>query len=265
MYQSFSIISVEPKFADKQIVIHASFDIDPASANDSTIRLFSKKDRTDVNIQYRIDQKVMTILLEEDIVPNTEYILRINNGLKNILGDGLSSGIRRSITFKSEVEEMPYILSPSEYEEVTDLRVRLAVTKESDSATLQDDKMYFIQISRDVLFIDVVTETTTDQNEINLKDLIAGQYYIRARVEKIVKGNKEVGRWSEVVTFISMNETVSEPGQDTPDVDEPEYFEEVYIVNQPSNGETPETILIEFSGEIDPDSIDNIIVIRRDI
>ena len=86
-----------------------------------------------------------------------------------------------------------------------------------------------------------------------------GQYYIRARVESTDR--KEKGKWSDIITFISINNDTI----DTPDDDAPIIIEDIDLVSLPVNGETPESILLEFSGEIDQDSIDNIIVIRRDI
>nr|DAV25229.1 MAG TPA: protein of unknown function (DUF4962) [Caudoviricetes sp.] len=264
MYQDFSVIAIDPNYAEKKVVINTSFDIDPDSVDERTIQLFSKANRCDANIDFEVKDKTITVLVKEDIVPNTNYIIKIT-GIKTILGDVLSTGVRRTITFKSMVREIPYIISPSDYEEIVDLKVTLKAILEDEEFESLEDKSYFIQIAEDVAFINVVLETRTNESTVNLKNLKTGQYYIRARVEAFNEGNKDFGKWSETVSFISLNKAVEEECPDDSEDDEPIFIEDISLVNKPANGETPESILLEFSGEVDPDFIDNIIVIRRDI
>ena len=264
MYQDFSVIAIDPNYAEKKVVINTSFDIDPDSVDERTIQLFSKANRCDANIDFEVKDKTITVLVKEDIVPNTNYIIKIT-GIKTILGDVLSTGVRRTITFKSMVREIPYIISPSDYEEIVDLKVTLKAILEDEEFESLEDKSYFIQIAEDVAFINVVLETRTNESTVNLKNLKTGQYYIRARVEAFNEGNKDFGKWSETVSFISLNKAVEEECPDDSEDDEPIFIEDISLVNKPANGEAPESILLEFSGEVDPDFIDNIIVIRRDI
>lgn len=264
MYQGFSIIDIDVSYAEKKISVTTSVDIDPDSVNDSTIQLFSKEDGVNMNIDLTVHKKTISILPKSEIVPNAEYILRVFK-IKNVLGEEVHAGIRRKLIFKSEVRDIPYILTPSEHEEIHDLKVSLVIHKEDATEKPIEDEIFFIQIAKDIAFIDIVMETTTNKNETNLKDLIMGQYYLRARIEKTIDGKKECGRWSETITFMSLRQTVDEPQHTPPEIDEPEYIEYVSVIDTPVNGETPETILIEFSGDIDPDSIEDIIVIRRDI
>ena len=259
MLQSFSIVDINTDFVDSKIDIIASFDIDPDTVNDGTIQLFSKHDMNNVNLDFEVNRKTITLYIKNEIVPNTDYILRVTN-VKNLVGEPLPVGIRRKITFFSAVKEIPVIMSPSEYEEVKDLKVVLNTLKESNEDVQLEDKLYFIQIASDVAFYNIVMETQTDTETTNFKDLQAGQYYIRARVEIIKDGKKEIGKWSEIVTFISVNFDSC-----ICDDNEPEYIEPVTLISVPVNGETPETILLEFSSDIDPDTIDDIIIIRRDI
>lgn len=268
MYQSFSVLSILPNYAEKTIVINTSFDIDPDSVNENSIQLFSKVHRTDENIDFNVDRRTITVMLKNDIIPNTDYIIRVS-GIKTILGDELNSGVRRTITFKSMVREVPYIISPSNYEEVVDLKVTLKAILEDKDYEAIENKTYFIQIAEDVAFINIVLETSTVKPTINIKDLKAGQYFIRARVETIDdSNNKDFGKWSDIVSFVSIKEEVPENDNNdnnSNDNSEPEYIEDLELISKPINGETPESILLEFSGEIDPDFIDNIVVIRRDI
>lgn len=265
MYQDFSVIAIEPNYAEKKIVVNTSFDIDPDSVDERTIQLFSKANRCDANIDFEVKDKTITVSIKEDIVPNTNYIIKIT-GIKTILGDVLVTGVRRTITFRSMVREIPYIISPSDYEEIVDLKVTLKAILEDEEFESLENKSYFIQIAEDVAFINVVLETRTSESTVNLKDLKAGQYYIRARVEAVTEGIKDFGKWSDVVSFISLKDLVHEECQDEDkDDDEPIFIEDINLIGKPVNGETPESILLEFSGEVDPDFIDNIIVIRRDI
>lgn len=266
MYQSFSVISIEPSFAEKSIMIHTSFDIDPTSVNEKTVKVYSKFDGTDSSVEYKVNKKSITILLKDEIVPNTDYILRITNEVKNILGDGLESGVRRKIVFSSGVREIPQILSPSNFEEISNLKVALTTLKEDEEVEDSEDNLYFIQIAKDVAFINIVFETTIEDKIADLKDLPIGQYYIRARVEQLKDGKRECGKWSETNTFVSTRQIVDDTEyQPEPEPDEPEYIEEIVLIDKPVNGETPESIIFEFSGEIDPEFIENIVVIRRDI
>lgn len=258
MYQSFSITAIEVNNFNETIVVTTGFDIDPNTVNGDTVRLFSKADKTDVVLDFEVKDKVFTIYPKNKIVQNSEYVLRIT-GVKNILGMDLNSGVRRTISFTSAIKEVPSIISPADYEELVDLKVALKAIIEDKESDDMNNKSFFIQIASDVAFINIILETFTDKSVTDLKNLPMGQYYIRARVESTDR--KEKGKWSDIITFISINNNTI----DTPDDDAPIIIEDIDLVSLPVNGETPESILLEFSGEIDQDSIDNIIVIRRDI
>lgn len=260
MYQDFNVIDITHCYADSKITVTMSFDIDPTSVNDTTIQVFSKKDAITAETNIIIDKRKISIFLKDEVVPNSEYILKVLN-IKSILGQELSSGIRRKLVFSSEVREVPVIMEPADGEEITDLKVSLTTLRESNEVEPIKDKTFFIQVAKDVAFIDIELETISDKTEIDLKDLATRQYFIRARVETIQDGKKEIGKWSETITFFF---TKIDEDCDCGD-DEPEYIEYTTLVSKPDNGETPESILIEFSGEIDIDSIEGITVIRRDI
>lgn len=258
MYQNFSITGVNPDFAKNQIVVQASLDVEKDSVNDNTVELFSKTDGTYVNIEFKVDGKYIYVIIKNEIVLNSEYILRISK-IKNILGEVMVSGIRRKIVFETEIKEIPTIISPNNYEVIEDLKISLNVDGKSSITSLKD-KSYFIQIADDVAFIDIKLETTISEDNTTLKDLEPGQYFIRARVIK----NKEVGLWSDTETFIlkAKKEIDCKACCQTED---PEYIQYVSVIAFPSNGETPEDIVIEFDGEIDPSSLQEITIIRRDI
>lgn len=259
MYQGLNIVSIETRYADKKIILSTSFDVDPSSVNDGTIQVISKHNNCQANLIFDVIGKDIIITINENIVPNTDYIIRAV-GIKNILGENMKAVIRKKVIFKSSVREIPVIVSPSNFEEITDLKVTLKAILEDQEYQTLEDKSYFIQIARDVAFIDIVLESTSNEPSVKLQSLKSGQYYIRARVETYEKNEKQYGKWSEVSTFISLYEN-----NNTVDEEEPIFIEETMLIDQPVNGETPNSILLEFSGEIDSDFIDNIIVIRRDI
>lgn len=259
MYQSLSIVAIETHYADKQIILYTSFDVDPSSVNEETIQIINKNNNIPVYTEFNVKGKDIIITIDEEIVPNTDYIVRAT-GIKNVLGETMKAGIRRKVIFKSSVREIPVIVSPSNYEEITDLKVTLKAILEDKEYEVLENKSYFIQIANDVAFIDIVLESTSDEASVKLKDLQAGQYYIRARIESFENDSKEYGKWSETVTFLSINKK-----DNVKEDDDPIFIEDVTLIGQPINGETPGSILLEFSGEIDSDFIDNIIVVRRDI
>jgi methionine-rich copper-binding protein CopC len=261
MYQSFSVTSIDTNFADKKVIIVSSFDINPASVNDSTVQFISKANAVDANVSFTVKGKIIELKIDDEIVPNTEYILRIS-GIKSVTGSVLSAGVRRSITFNSDIKEVPIIISPVNFEEISDLKVTLKAILEGEVLDSINNKNYFIQIATDVAFINVVLETRIEANGliVDLQDLKAGQYFIRARVESV--DGKEFGNWSDKITFVS---SFGNSNTSTDDDMTPQFVEEVTLVSTPFNGETPNSILIEFSGPIDPNFLNNIYVTRRDI
>lgn len=259
MYQSLSVVAIETQYADRQIILNTSFDVDPSSVNEETVQVISRTNNVPANVSFNVVGKDIIVTIDENIVPNTDYIIRAT-GIKNVLGETMKAGIRRKVVFKSSVREIPVIVSPSNYEEITDLKVTLKAILEDKEYESLENKSYFIQIARDVAFIDIVLESTSDEASVNLQDLRAGQYYIRARIESYENNEKEYGKWSETTSFISLAKKT-----EVVDEDAPVFIQEVALVDQPVNGETPNSILLEFSGEIDSDFIDNIVVIRRDI
>lgn len=264
MYQSFSIVSIHQEYANKRIVVLASFDVDPSTVNESTIKVYSKNDKADVTTDFIVDNKTITILLKDEIVPNTGYVLRITDGVKSILGDSLDSGLRRTITFSSEVTQVPRIIAPANYQVTKSIDVELEVTN-----VKSNDVLYQIQIARDIAFINIDIDTTVSNPKTSLQSIDDGQYYIRARIEKSLDGKPELGQWSEVSTFI-LNKNLDQNiggnnSNDNVNDGFPEYIEEVQVISRPENGETPNSIIIEFNEDISPGFLDSIVVVRRDV
>lgn len=264
MYQGLNITSIETSYSNKRITIYTNFDINPASVNSNTILLYSYEDKVELKLRYSVLNKKIDVFIEEDLTPNYLYTLKVSK-LENILGDESDSGIRKEILFKSDISEIPVIVEPSDFSEVTNLNIKLNVDIDFSNET---EKYLYVQISKNIVFDEVTTiDFKSNSKLINVSKLDVGQYFVRARVEttKIENEIKE-GRWSEIVTF----NFVEEFGDDSPTVDddnsyEPIYQENIQLISEPINGETPENIILEFSSKIDPLQIKDIIVIRRDI
>ena len=119
MYREFSILSIDTNLDSKIIVVDTNFDIDENSINSANVILFSRNDSSEVLLTYEVKGKAFIIHIEEDLIPNTEYILKISN-IKNILGQKLVSGLIRHIVYEIKVTEIPEMIRPVNYEEVSD-------------------------------------------------------------------------------------------------------------------------------------------------
>lgn len=251
MYQSFSVISIEPNFIEKKIIIDTSFDIDEDSVSVNTVSLLNKSTGEDCDLAYNTVRSTIIASIKNELIPNTEYVLKISQ-IKNVLGTVLPSTARKTFIYKSSVEDIPSIAKPSNYEEIYNGTLAVKI----DSKNIED--IFRVEISTDVAFIDIYKTTILSANETNINIDSLGQFYIRARIEKTIEGKTEVGKWSETSTFLYIN-------KDTDDSLDPEFFETIELIDKPSNGVTPNTIMLEFSGNLNPLSQCEIFVVRRDI
>lgn len=265
MYQEFSIVSLIPKLEEKTIIAKTNFDIDKNSINSSTIVLLCKYDSSETLLTFEVNKNELIINIEEDLIPNAEYILKISN-IKSILGEKLISGIVRRYKYDSIIIDIPEIISPSNYEQI-DNKIKI----ELKSNYTDNDFNYLIQISDDVAFINIVRESIVGSDgQLIEEPLKEGQYFIKARIEKEINNKKEVGKWSKVITFISSSTIIKDENnsnnKDDNDLsNEPEFIKEITLTGYPKNGETPNSIILEYSDKIDPNFKGEIFVIRRDL
>lgn len=258
MIQEFKIVAIEADLQHKSVSIRTSMDVDPETITSANIRIYDKSTRNDADYKYVIEGQLITLEFSEWPVPNTEYIISIQN-LKNVLGDLLTSGVRRKLIFNSNLCSIVNILYPADNEVITDLKLNWAEKLADPSHDYVNS--YFLEIATDTTFHNVVKETLVASNtEVNLTDLPDGQYFSRVRVQK----DNEYGLWSEVITFI-VGDEAKKP---EPVFGEPEdviYTQNINLVSTPGQGETPKSIIIEFDCQIDPESVKNILVMRRTI
>lgn len=259
MYQEFMATVINTDIRSKKITIEFSHDIDLSSIDDNSLQIIHRKTRDLMDYQVSVNAKVVSITLLKWPLPNEEYILKVDK-FKNILGEILVSGIRKKIIFESSICSTIDIVSPAFNEVINELVVKW-VEKKAD-ATHDLVNSYYLEVSSEANFYNIIYNTcVSNQLEIQLPLLKAGQYYVRCRAQK----EEQYGFWSETITFL-IDQTPSKPGAifDPEDQEEPIFLEDIQILTMPRNGETPSSIMIEFDCEIDSDFLDNITVIRRD-
>lgn len=260
MYQDLRILAADANMQHRTITIELNFDVDPETVTDANIELLSKADRSLVDYTSKIDGRVITLTLVRWPIPNFEYILSIRN-LKNVMGEELASGLRRKLIFKSSICSTVRVLYPAYGEVIADLKATWEEKLADPSHAYV--RAYRVEVSKENAFYTLERHTeVTGTEEVDLQDLKDGQYYIRVRAQK----GEEFGPWSEVVTFLvgdipAEPEPIFDSGEEEDDDDI--YVPDIKIVSVSEDGVTGESILIEFDCEIDPDLIDEILVIRR--
>lgn len=261
MYESFLITTIRTDIRKKQIIIDATSDFDEDTVNDKTVQVFERKTKEVAEYTFEIKQKRLILTLTSWPIPNLEYVIKISDVL-NVIGDKLQQGVRKTIVFESSLCSIVHIVYPAHGEEISDLRVILQEEVVEESNAIEEfgpANSFYIEVSTDCNFHNVVKSITIqDRLLVDLPDLPSGEYFVRSRVQK----EEEYGLWSETVGFVLSNNSYS-------DTEEDEDFDEIYIddlevVSIPEKGFNVDNILIEFSHDIDQDSLDNLIVIRRD-
>lgn len=258
MYQKFSIVFISADLIEKRIAIEFTHDVDGDTVTLDTLTLLEKESSRIVDVRIHTKRNFVYLELLDWPNPNTEYMLLIQKGIKSIVNDELPDSLQRSIYFKSEVTSAVEVRSPSDYEEINELFISWVEKRTVPSENLVNS--YYIEIAKDNAFYNIIQKTEVhDRNDITLSLLPPGQYYLRIRAQK----NGHYGRWSDTVTFVVKEESRKPP--DSNFDDGPIFEEELEVVMTPVNGETPKSFIIEFNEEIDPESIENIIVTRRSI
>jgi hypothetical protein len=268
MFQDFSVLAVDTDLKTKSVLIEFNLDIASESVNDSTINIFDRTTKNTAEFISKVNGKSVVLELIEWPTPNVEYIVKVQK-LKSILGDELPVGFRKSIKFASAICTEVDIISPAFDEVIDELKLEWKEVLTAD--TQKPFNAYYIEIAKDPYFNNIVKKTNVEQkDEIVLTDVNKGQYFVRCRVQD----STGYGKWSEVISFIfgdtaAPADPIYDDNENNETPDEPIYVENsvLNVTSQPIDGETPSSILIEFDGDIDIDSInkDNIVLIRRTI
>lgn len=239
MEQRFQLLSIKPSLKDKLIHLTFSLDVDEESVVDN-IYLMQEKPRKIVPCKILVDGRIIDVKLNDWPVPNIQYSLVIEPGkILSITEDKLEHLLPAHVEFKSEVTSEIKIVSPSNFEEITDeLKVRW---KEIGvNPTLR----YYIEISTENTFYNIVFNTVIDktiqpcaENEYTVKlpsIKTPGQYFIRIRAEN----EHEYGRWSKIVSVVLPKEKPIVPNPQPEDKEKPK-GPEILDLTKETEKETP--------------------------
>ena len=264
----FSITLIEANLKDQSIYIYFTLELDEDSVNPDNIFLAVRNNNTGKNdiVPYdiNINGNILRLKLNSWAVPNTKYTLLIQSGIKSITDDNLDTAIVRNFMFKSEVTSTIDIISPSDFEEVSNNSFICNWQEIGENKT----NKYFLEVSTDNAFFNPLIQTVIrDKCSFTTSQLKAGQYYIRIRAEN----NDSYGYWSPTKTFIINNENnvdnpeVNPPDESDKDDDSPiiEKDESLKIISTNENGITPISFDIVFNEDIDMSEA-KITIIRSD-
>nr|DAP54852.1 MAG TPA: hypothetical protein [Caudoviricetes sp.] len=234
MEQHFQLLSISHSLKDKLIHLTFSLDIDEESVVDN-IYLMQEKPRKIVPCKVIVDGRNIDVKLNDWPIPNIQYSLIIEPGkILSITEDKLEYLLPAHVEFKSEVTSEIKIISPSNFEEITDgLKVRW---KEIGvNPTLR----YYVEISTENTFYNIVFNTVVDktiqpcvENEytVELPTIkTPGQYYIRIRAEN----EKEYGRWSKIISVVLPKEKTVVPNPQPEDKEKPKGPEILDLTKEP--------------------------------
>lgn len=263
MFQEFNIVRISTSLTEKKVFIEFSLDVKEETVTLDTLVLAERATSRIVDAKINVRRNVVELELVDWPVPNAEYLLKVQRGITSIVDDELPDSLQRSLIFKSEITSVVEVLSPAEHEEIEELNISWKEKQINPSENLVNS--YYLEISTDNAFYDVIRKSEVHQKEeVTLSGLSSGQYYLRIRAQK----DGQYGRWSDIITFIvkskSKDSEVTDPIFGDED-DEPIFEDELIVIGAPMNGESPESFLIEFDEDIDVDSIQDIVVIRRSI
>lgn len=260
MYESFLITTIRTDVRNKQIIIDATSDFDIDSINEKTVQLFERKSKKITEYSFEVKQKRLILTLLSWPIPNLEYVIKISDVL-NVIGDKVQQGVRKTIVFESSLCAITHIVFPAHGEEIDDLKIILQeeIPKDNVTEEMSTVNSYYIELSTDCNFHNIVKSILIqDRLCVDLPELPPNEYFVRSRVQK----GDEYGLWSDTVGFLLKDNNFfdSDKEEDTDAI----YTEALEVISIPEKGFNVDTILIEFNDEIDQDSLDNLIIIRRD-
>lgn len=243
----------------KQLTIEASLDIDPDSVSFRSVEIVGKESKTIMSYDWEVFENKLILTMNDWPIPNEVYIVKIQ-GLRSIMGEELSAPMMREIVFKSSVTSRALIQKPSDFQKIDSLIIHIKEElNEHESNPIPVGKTY-IEIAPDNHFHSIergiVIDTDTDISLMSPDK--AGQYFLRARIQKTEK--EEYGPWSEIYTFIFLVD-----GEEVPpdEVDGPIIEKELQISEYPEHNRTGESWKIKFDQTLAPEQEIKITVRKR--
>lgn len=272
MFREFSCSSISTDARNKSIILTMTSDIDEATVVGDNLQLLDCSTNAFVIIDYSVDGDKIIVTLPRFPVPNSKYTI-VLHGIKDIVGNPLKRGTNYyNIEFESSIKTEVKFVSPAFSEEVDNLVFSLYEYIDEKDLDNEDQieltGSFFIEVSTDNLFNNIIfTSELIGRNVLPVMELHNGQYYARARVQ-----NQDCyGNWSEVITFVVNNPDDTDKDDTDSDIDsdeesddmDPIVYKPLTIVGVPRDGDDIDSFYIEFSDEVDPDSLENIEVYRR--
>ena len=203
MIMDFSIVSVEASLLDNAIIVTFSKDIDPDSVSPDNIFVVAHETRAVVPFDIEADEDFVKITSKLGFEPNTDYMIMIQPGICDLIGNELPDPLMRRVHFGGDITNIVRVVEPIDFEVVHEVALKWQESdKDGNIIAPEDVKDAFeIQIAHENAFYNVIysTTTTASDTEAVLKDPEEeGQYYFRIRARQ----GEQFGRWSNVGTFI---------------------------------------------------------------
>lgn len=271
MYQNFTVTSLKVDETNHCVVAVFSYDIDKESINKTSVYITesSAEEQPVLDTTYSVDGQVVKIMYP-DFKVNIQYTFYATKSVKSITDENLEIEYVRNFSIRSSVDSIALVISPIEYEEITDtLSIKL---QEEPGKSGKTYGSFRVQIASDVLFQDLIYDSTSDKSDFVLnKDSIkkSGQYYLRARIERSMFAH---GNWSKTSTFTANYQSIQkkedsdlETSSQESDNEDPIFVNDLNLVAYPENGTTPKSFIFEFDADIDPKSFNqnNVMIIKR--
>ena len=216
MYQEFSIISVKSNLIKKEIIVETNQPLNSNTIDETKIELIERKTKAQASFDRRIEDNNLILTLKDWALPNSVYILFIED-LKNILNESLNTHYSRKIIFTSCITDTVEITSPSMYEEIQKLYIAFNRTNIGNDGI---EKAIYVEVSTDNEFYNIVKQSVVfDKDNITLSSVTNGQYYVRARVQSHIEDKDfQYGEWSKTISFVfGAKESKPEKEEDTLD------------------------------------------------
>lgn len=273
-YIKFSVISVETDLKEQSIFIHLNkqVDTDTVTIDNITVALrnYSLATMSYFDLSVLDDLKTITVKFRNTPIVNADYVLLIQDTLKDLEGNNLDQSLFRNVRFISTVTSTVELVSPVNFEVISNQRFVWKEVGEDLTNT------YRIQISTDTSFYDLQVDlTVTDQTELLLgKQLKPAQYYYRIRAES----GTDFGVWSETRTFLlsptavvttdTVDQTIDSNTTVADEIEIEDLVEEqlnvLTAVEVPESGATPTSFNFMFDEDIDTDTL-VVSLIRKDL
>ena len=251
LFKNFDIEEVQTSLLDKTIYIKATLDLDKDTVNKNTVEVTESKTKRIVQAVPEVTGRTIKIVFHEWPVPNTEYLVKIQKGVRSALGDDLPASLRRHIVFTSEIKSLVNITYPANFQEIDSLYFKWTEEPQGSNSKVGS---YLLEIAEENAFYNIVRSSyINDSCEVTLKNIPPGQYFARIRAEY----NEQYGPWSDTVTFV-----LTGASEEPEDIGDPIVEEDLELIDRPDNGETPQSFILRFNSNINPEDVE-IVVYRR--